>query len=210
MEVAAIWMVNEALREAEFGNAAEARGAATLAMRLAPAGRYTRCVASLSLARAGDTSPAQGIADKLANEFPRDTMVNSYWLPMARAAIALYRHNPAKAVEELRAAQGYELGRPNPQIAPLSVLYLRGYALLAAARPKEAATEFQGILVRVGIVLNSPVGSLAQLGLGRALAASGEPAEARTPYQNFLALWKDADPDIPILKQAKAEYAKLQ
>jgi eukaryotic-like serine/threonine-protein kinase len=120
------------------------------------------------------------------------------------------RHNSVKAVEELRAAQGYELGLPEPLIAPLSVLYLRGYALLGAGEPREAAAEFQRILDRPGIVLNSPIGSLAHLGLGRALAAGGDAAKARTAYQDFFALWKDADPDIPILIQAKSEYAKLR
>ena len=95
-------------------------------------------------------------------------------------------------------------------IAPLIVLYLRGYALLAGGQSKEAAAEFQRIIGLPGIVLNTPVGPLAHLGLGRALAARGDPATARTAYQDFFALWKDADPDIPILKQAKVEYAKLQ
>jgi serine/threonine protein kinase len=210
MEVAAGWVVNEGWREAEFGNSAEARHAAASAIQLAPGARYTRCVAALALARAGDAAQAQSISDKVAAEFPQDTVVNSYWLPMARAAIELNRHNPAKAVEELRAAQGLELGLPEPWIAPMGVLYLRGYALLAAGQAKEAAAEFQRILDRPGIVLNSPLGPLAHLGLGRALAAGGERAKARAAYQDFLAIWKDADPDIPILKQAKAEYAKLQ
>jgi serine/threonine protein kinase/tetratricopeptide (TPR) repeat protein len=210
MEVAAGWVVNEALREAEFGNLAEARRGAAAAIQVSPGGRYTRGAAALALARAGDNAQAQSIVDKLVTAFPHDTLVNSYWLPMARAAIEMNRHNSGKAVEELRAAQGYELGLPEPLIAPLSVLYLRGYALLGAGEPREAAAEFQRILDRPGIVLNSPIGSLAHQGLGRALAAAGDAAKARTAYQDFLALWKDADPDIPILKQAKAEYAKLQ
>ena len=210
MEVAAGWVVNEALREAEFGNLAEARRGAAAAIQLSPGGRYTRGAAALALARAGDNAQAQSIVDKLAKVFPQDTLVNSYWLPMARAAIEMNRHSSGKAVEELRAAQGYELGVPVPLIAPLSVLYLRGCALLGAGEPREAAAEFQRILDRPGIVLNSPIGSLAHLGLGRALAAAGDAAKARTAYQDFLTLWKDADPDIPILKEAKAEYAKLQ
>jgi serine/threonine protein kinase len=210
MEVAAVWVVNEALREAEFGNSAEARRAAASAIQLSRGGRYIRCVASLALAQAGDNSQSQSIVDKLASEFPRDTLVNSYWLPSVRAALELYRHNPPKAVETLRGAQGYEFGQATPGLAPLRVLYLRGYALLGAGQGKEAAAEFQRILDRPGIVLNSPIGPLAHLGLGRAIAAGGEPAKARTAYQDFLSLWKDADPDIPILKQAKAEYAKLQ
>ena len=210
MEVAAAWVVNEALREAEFGNLAEARRGAAVAIQLSPSGRYTRSAAALALARAGDNPQAQSIVDKLAKAFPQDTLVNSYWLPMARAAIEINRHNPSKAVEELRGAQGYELGMPEPLIAPLSVLYLRGSALLEDGQPREAAGEFQRILDHPGIVLNSPIGSLAHLGLGRALAIAGAAAKARTAYQDFLALWKDADPDIPILKQAKSDYTKLQ
>jgi eukaryotic-like serine/threonine-protein kinase len=129
---------------------------------------------------------------------------------MVRASIELNRHDYDTAVESLRAAQRYELGLPPLGVAPLAVLYLRGYALLGAHQNKEAAAEFQRILDHPGIVVNSPIASLAQLGLGRVLAAAREATKARTAYQDFLALWKDADPDIPILKQAKAEYAKLQ
>ena len=177
--------------------------------QLSPHSRYIRAIASLALARAGDNSQSQKIADDLTREFPQDTLLNSYWLPMARTSIELNRHTPNKALELLRGAQTYELGQPTPYTAPLAVIYLRGYVYLAAGQQKEAAGEFQRILDHPGIVQNSPIGSLAHLGLGRALAAGG-PAEARTAYQDFFAIWKDADPDIPILKQAKAEYAKLQ
>lgn len=129
---------------------------------------------------------------------------------MARASIELNKRSPGKAVELLRAIHGYDQGAPTPYVAPLLVFYLRGYAYLAAGKNKESAAEFQGILDRPGIALNSPNAPLAHLGLGRALAAAGEQEKARTAYQDFLGLWKDADPDIPILKQAKAEYAKLQ
>jgi tetratricopeptide (TPR) repeat protein/predicted Ser/Thr protein kinase len=210
MEVAAEWAANEAVREAEFGNFVEARRSATVALQTSPSARYIRAVAVLALARAGDVTQAQSVADKLAKEFPEDTLVNSYWLPQARAAIELNRHKPAKAVEELRAAQPYELGLPIPWIAPLAVLYLRGCALLAEGQGNEAGSEFQRILDRPGIVQNSPIGSLAYLGLARALVLAGDQTKARTAYQDFLALWKNANPDIPILKAAKAEYAKLQ
>jgi serine/threonine protein kinase/tetratricopeptide (TPR) repeat protein len=210
MEVAAGWVANEGLREAEFGNFSEARRAAASAVQLSPGSRYIHGVAALVQARAGDASEAQKTADALAKEFPQDTLVNSYWLPMVRASIELNRRNPGEAVEQLRAAQRYELGVPTPGIAPLSVLYLRSYALLGAGQSNEAAAEFQRILDRPGIVLNAPIGALAHLGLGRALAAGGDSSKALTAYQDFLALWKDADPDIPILKQAKTEYAKLQ
>jgi hypothetical protein len=119
-------------------------------------------------------------------------------------------HNPSKAVELLRAAQPYELGNPYPTVAPLSPIYFRGYAYVAASQGQEAAKEFQRIIDHRGIVQNSPLGALAYLGLARSRAAIADASGARTAYQDFLALLKDADPDVPILKQAKAEYAKLQ
>ena len=169
---------------------------------ISPGGRYTRAAAALALARAGDKAQAQSTVVKLVKAFPQDTLVNSYWLPMARAAIEMNRHNPGKALEELRGAQGYELGLPVPLIAPMSVLYLRGSALLGAGQPREAAGEFQRIL-DPGIVLNSPIAALAHLGLGRAPAIAGDAAKSRTAYQDFFALWKDADPDIPILEASQ-------
>ena len=210
LEVAADWAANEALREAAFGDFPEGRSAAASAIQLSQGGRYVRSVAALALAMAGDTPQAQKIADAVAKEFPQDTFVNLYWLPMARASMELNRRNPEKAVELLRAIHGYDQGVPTPYVAQLIVFYLRGYAYLAAGKSRESSGEFQGILDRPGIVQNSPNGSLAHLGLGRALTAAGEKEKARTAYQDFLGLWKDADPDIPILKQAKAEYAKLQ
>jgi hypothetical protein len=122
----------------------------------------------------------------------------------------LNHRNPTKAVELLQATQGYDLGLPTPFVAPLQAIYLRGYAYLASEQAKEAAMEFQTILDHPGTTKNSPIGPLSHLGLGRAFAASGNTPRARTSYQDFFAIWKDADPDIPILKQAKAEYAKLQ
>ena len=139
--------------------------------------------------------------DAVLKEFPQDTIVNTYWLPMVGAAIELNQHNSGKALELLRAAQGYELGFPTPfGIAPLAVLYLRGYGLLTAGQSKDASAEFQRILDHTDIVGNSPLGSLAHLGLGRSLGAAGGKEKARAAYQDFLTLWKDADPDIPILK----------
>jgi tetratricopeptide (TPR) repeat protein len=209
-EVASGYILANALREAEFGNFAETRRAAVSAMQLTPTSRYIRAVAALTLARAGDTAQAQKLADTLEREFPQDTYVNAYWLAMARASMEFNKGKPTKAVELLRVAQTYELGSPIPQIGIGLVVYLRGYALLDAGQNKEAGGEFQRILDHPGIVSNSPVGALARLGLARAIMASGDVARARTAYQDFFALWKDADPDIPILKEAKAEYAKLQ
>jgi eukaryotic-like serine/threonine-protein kinase len=208
-EVAAGWAVNEAFREAEFGNFSIARQEAASALQLAHSGRYVRALAALTLVRAGDTSQAQKTADDLAKTYPEDTILNSYWLPAVLAIKEVNRHNSAKALELLRAALPYELGNPLPTVGPLSPVYFRGYALLAAGQAREAAAEFQKILDHRGIVLNSPLGALAHVGLARALVASGNSAAARTAYQDFFALWKDADPDVPILLQAKSEYAKL-
>jgi tetratricopeptide (TPR) repeat protein len=147
--------------------------------------------------------------DDLAKTYPEDTILNSYWLPAVLAIKEVNRHNSARALELLRAALPYELGNPLPTVGPLRPVYFRGYALLAAGQAREAAAEFQKILDHRGIVLNSPLGALAHVGLARAHAASGNNTAARSAYQDFLALWKDADPDVPILIQAKAEYAKL-
>jgi tetratricopeptide (TPR) repeat protein len=209
-EVAAGWAVSEAFREAEVGDSALARQAAASALRLAPRGRYVQAIAAVALARAGDTTQAAKIADDLEKNYPRDTIVNFYWLPVVRATLEINRHNPSKVLEILRATQAYELGNPSPPVGPLSPVYFRGYAYLQAGQSHEAAREFQRIIDHSGIVENSPVGALAHLGLARASAAGGDLAGARTAYQDFLALWKNADSDIPILKEAKAEYAKLQ
>jgi eukaryotic-like serine/threonine-protein kinase len=209
-EVAAGWAVDEAFQEAEVGNSSLARQAAVSALQLAPGGRYVQAAAALALMRAGDTTQAQKIADDLARKYPEDTIVNSYWLPVVHAIMELNGHNSARALELLRAAQPYELAELTPPVGPLSPVYFRGYAFLAAGQAREAAAEFQKILDHRGIVLNSLLGALAEVGLARALASAGDKAAARTAYQDFLALWNDADPDTPILKEAKAEYAKLQ
>jgi eukaryotic-like serine/threonine-protein kinase len=208
-EVAATWTINRAFREAEFGDFSEARRTASSALQLAPHSRYVPAMAALVLARSGDTRQAQRIADGLAKDFPQDTLLNSHWLPMVRAAVQLSVRNSARAMEMLRVAQSYELGVLWPDPAPLGPLYFRGYAYLATGQHTESAAEFQRILDKPGITLNSPIGPLARLGLARAFAAGDDTAKARITYQDFLTLWKDADPDIPILKQAKAEYSKL-
>ena len=177
---------------------------------MAPHSRYARGIAAVAWAESGEVAQAQKLADELAKEYPQDTILLGYWLPMARASIEMNRRNASGALEFLRQAQSYEMGTPTPFIAPMGVLYLRGYAFLAAGQSKEAAAEFQRIVDHPGIVQNSPIGSLAHLGLGRALVAGGEKAKARTAYQDFLGIWKEADADIPILKQAKQEYARLQ
>jgi len=203
-ERAALWLLNAALREAEFGNTLRARQQATSALTIAST-QNLQILAALTLARAGDTARAQKIADDLNKRSPLNTLLNSYWLPTIRAAIEVDRKHAGNAVELLRAASAYELGG-----LALYPVHVRGQAYLLARQGQEAAAEFQKIIEHRGIVFNSPTGPLALLGIARAYPMSGDPTKARTQYQDFFALWKDADPDIPILKEAKAEYAKLQ
>jgi eukaryotic-like serine/threonine-protein kinase len=212
-ETAAFWRGNEALREVEFGNFAEGLKQVHEALELAP-GRDVRIEAALALARGGDVATAEKLAEALNQEFPLDTLMQNYWLPTVRAAIALQRHDPAKAIGILRTSAPYELAAPPPFAAgTMYPVYLLGQAYLSSANPsngEQAAAEFQKILDHPGVIVNFPLSALSHLGLGRARAISGNKAGARTAYQDFFALWKDADSDIPILKQAKAEYAKLQ
>src|SRR5215469_360492 len=170
-----------------------------------------RSVAALALARAGDVAEAKRLAEGLNRDFPRDTFVWGYWLSAIRAAIELNVKNGPKAVELLRTAAPYELGQCEPfQVGMMYPVYVRGQAYLLAGQGEEAAAEFRRIIDHRGIVLNFPLGVLAHVGLGRAYVLQGDSAHARSTYQEFITLWKDADPDIPILKQAKAEYSKLQ
>ena len=209
-EAAALWQANAALREAEFGNASSAARKAVEAMALA-AGKEVRSVAALALARAGDASRAQKLAQSLNNDFPHDTIVQGYWLPSIQAAIQLNAKNTAGAVEILQRAAPYEFGECEPFLLGMVYpIYLRGQAYLLAHQGKAAAAEFQKIIDHPGVVLNFPLGALAHLGLARADALQGDATKARTAYQDFLVIWKDADPNIPILNEAKAEYAKLQ
>ena len=209
-ETAALWQVNAALREAEFGNNEPARHGAEAALNLAP-GRDVQVLAALTEARAGNPGKAEQLAQQLQKSNPLNTVLKLYWLPTIQAAIELNRGNSAQAIEILQAAAPYETGGPPPfQLNTLYPAYLRGEAYLAAHQGSTAATEFQKFLDHGGMVANFPTGALAHLGLARAYALSGDTAKAITAYQDFLALWKDADPDIPILKEAKAEYAKLQ
>jgi eukaryotic-like serine/threonine-protein kinase len=210
-ETAAIWAVNQALREAEFGNATQARQFASAAIALAPLGRDVQLLAALALARAGDAVSAQKFTDKLNSDFPLSTVLQHYWLPTVQAEIELAHGTPARAIEVLHSASTYELGDP-PQFQPgtLYPIYVRGQAYLRAGNGTAAAVEFQKIIDHRGIVLNFPLGALAHVGLARAYALTGDTAKAKAAYQDFFALWKDADPDIPILKEAKAEYATLR
>jgi len=213
-ETAAGYYAVSALREALFGEAAKGRQQAGIArQRSTGRGREKDYGVALALAYAGDAKQAQASADDLDKKFPEDTIVQFNYLPTLRAKLALSHLNPLQALEALGTAAPYELGLPAisyynwPNLYPV---YMRGEAYLAARQGSEAAAEFQKILDHRGTVLNEPIGALAQLQLGRAYALQGKAAKSRAAYQDFLTLWKDADPDIPILKQAKAEYAKLQ
>jgi predicted Zn-dependent protease len=168
-----------------------------------------KILAALAYAKTGDTSRAESIAKELSQRLPNGTMFNNVWLPSIRAQIATSRDNPAEAIKFLEAARPYDLEQEPPR-PPLYPSYARGQAYLRAHQASAASSEFQKILDHRGIVGGLPIESLSQLGLARARAMSGDSSGARTAYQDFFALWKDADPDVPILKEAKAEYEKLR
>jgi tetratricopeptide (TPR) repeat protein len=213
-EAAATYQAAAALREVESGNREQSRAEANAAVKLAP-NRDVRAMAALALARAGDTARAEKLAAELDKTYPLDTLVQRYWLPTIAAAVALQRKDPNRAVELLKVTTAIELGQPTNVTVFLCPAYIRGEAYLMLHDGNAAAAEFQKFIDHRGLAVNFPWGALARLGLARAYAldAAKDPAardKARTAYQNFLTLWKDADPDVPILIQAKAEYAKLQ
>jgi eukaryotic-like serine/threonine-protein kinase len=209
-EAAALWQVNAALREAEFGNAALASQEVTAALALIP-GRDIKIFSALALAQSGEATRAKPVLDELEKNYGSQTMMKVYWLPTIRAAIELEGNNPKQALVDLEAAAPYELGTPQElQLGTLYPVWIRGQAYLANHDGTSAATEFQKFLDYRGIVINYPLGALAHLELARAYAMVGGSVKAKAAYNEFLTLWKDADPDIPILKEAKAEYAKLQ
>jgi serine/threonine protein kinase/tetratricopeptide (TPR) repeat protein len=221
-ESGAIWQENAALREAAYGNATEARQAAAEALKLAPGSQGAESEAALAFAMAGDTARAESLAQDLGKRFPLDTQTQSLWLPAIQAQLALDRRNPTLALNALQAASSIELGQVMFVIntSCLYPVYVRGEAYLAAGQGSAAAAEFQKILDHNGIVWNCWTGALAHLGVARANAlesrtskgADADAARVRAlaAYKDFLTLWKDADPDIPILKEAKTEYTKLK
>jgi len=209
-ETAAGWRLQEALREAETGNRNAARKMTAEALALSK-GRDVESLAALASARAGDPAQAEKLADKLGQESPLNTMLQGYWLPVVRAAIALERGNARQAIAALHNASFYELGSPAQlPYAPIYPAYLRGLAQRKDGQPQQAAAEFQKMLEHRSVMGNSVLGPLARLQVARASALSGDKTAARKSYQDFFAIWKDADPDIPILKEAMTEYAKLQ
>lgn len=210
-ELAARWRAQQALREAEIGNSAVARKGAMDALAIS-GGREVEPSAALAFARAGDPASAQTLVEKLDREYPRDTIMQHYWLPTIRAAIELKNGDAQRAIATLVPARDYELGLPYGfgTFGNLYPAYVRGLAHLQRGQAQQAATEFQKMIDHPGIVLNSVTGALAHLQLGRVQVMMGDKVAAHKSYLRFLTLWKDADPDIPIYKQAKAEYAKLK
>jgi eukaryotic-like serine/threonine-protein kinase len=209
-ETAAGYEAEAAVWEALIGNMSLAKQQVRAPLALST-GKDVEAVSAIALGLAGDAPQTIRLADDLARRFPEDTIVQFDYLPMIHAAIALQGGSATKAIEALARAAPYELGTPTQTLNfALYPAYLRGEAYVVARQGAAAATEFQKILNHPGIVGNEPIGALAHLGLARAYALSGDAAKAKTAYQDFLALWKDADPDIPILKEAKAQYAKLQ
>lgn len=212
-ETAANYEAAAAVCEAHCGNMAAARKRARAALELAK-GRDVVYGAAFALALSGEGSESLRLAADLEKRFPEDTPVLFEYLPTLHALSALAARAPLDAVKRLERAIPYDFAMPGTvffaKFGGLYTVYVRGQAYLAAGRGQEAAAEFQKILDHRGIVLADPVGALAHLQLGRAYVVSGDRIKARSAYQDFLAIWKDADPDIPILKQAKAEYAKLQ
>ena len=221
-ENGAIWQAIAAQREAAYGNATVARQSAAEALKMAPASQGVESEAALAFAMAGDAERAESLAQDLGKRFALDTQVQSLWLPAIQGQLALNKKNPGAALNTLQAASAIELGQINfvANISCLYPVYVRGEAYLTAGQGSAAAAEFQKILDHSGVVWNCWTGALARLGVARANAlqakttqgADADAARVRAlaAYKDFLALWKDADPDIPILREAKAQYAKLQ
>lgn len=199
-----------ALREAELGKTKHVVEPVKSALSLAGS-KNVKILGALAFARAGESAQAEKLAEELSKPRPSDTVLNKYWLPIVRGAVELSRNREAKAIEALEIAAPYELGAPDP-VGPgtLYPAYLRGIAYLRLKQPDRAAAEFPKLIDYRGCVQNFVLGARTHLQLGRAHALQGDTAKANAAYEDFLTLWKDADPDILILKEAKAEYAKLK
>lgn len=212
-ERAALYEAAAALREGFFGNAPEAKRSALAALELSN-GREVAYGTALALALAGDSERSQRIADDLESRFPEDTSVKFSYLPTVRALLALNHAEPSRAIELLQVAAPYDLGSPRStfhgSFGALYPIYFRGEAYLRLRKCKEAAAEFQKILDHRGIVVSDPIGALGRLQLSRALAANGDFAGAKAAYERFFSLWKNADANLPVLKDARVEYSKLK
>jgi tetratricopeptide (TPR) repeat protein len=220
-ENGAIWQENYALHEAAYGNITEALRTAQEGVKLAPASQGVESEAALTFAMAGETARAESLAKDLNSRYPLDTQMQSLWLPAIRAQLDLNKKDPTAALNALQAASSIELGQITfvSNLSCLYDIYIRGEAYLAAGQSTAAGAEFQKIIDHSGLAWNCWTGALAHLGVARANGQQGKTSQgaeadaarvrALAAYKDFLNLWKDADPDIPILKQAKAEYAKL-
>jgi tetratricopeptide (TPR) repeat protein len=207
-ETGAQWLAYHALREVEVGNVAAARQGVARALALAP-GRDVKVLSALALARSGETTQSKTLLEGLQKSEPGNTYLKVYWFPVIEASIALAQQAPERAIVALEPSLPYELGGPPPGTA-MYPPYIRGLDYLSQKNGPAAAAEFQKFIDHATIVQNFPIAAIARLQLARAYALSGDTAKAKAAYQDFLTLWKDADPDIPILKEAKAESAKLQ
>jgi eukaryotic-like serine/threonine-protein kinase len=203
---AADCMIGNALQEVEVGNFAQARQQSAAALALSQ-GHDIQACAALVLARAGDVAGAEKLSLQLNQEYPQDTLMQYYSLPTIRAAIAIQRNHPGEAIEILKVSLPYELG--GGSFAALYPAYVRGEAYLRAGQGQQAAMEFQKLLDHPGVVGLEVLGPLSHLQFARSQVLMGDKEAARKSYQDFLTLWKDADPEVPIYKQAKTEYAKL-
>ncbi|HMK22251.1 MAG TPA: tetratricopeptide repeat protein, partial [Terriglobales bacterium] len=210
-ETSAQWLAVQGVREVELGNVAAAREMVGRALALAP-GRDVKVLAALVLARAGEVTQAKAMLDALKKSESGNTYLKVYWFPVIEASLALAQQAPDRAVLALEPALPYEYGSVPPASSgsPIYPAYLRGLAYLEQKNGSSAAAEFQKFVDHPGLILNFPLGALARLQLGRAYVIAGDTAKARSSYQEFFTLWKNADADIPVLKEAKAEYGKLQ
>jgi tetratricopeptide (TPR) repeat protein len=210
IEIAALCQMAAVLRDVETGNTSGALQAVQAALRLAPS-RNVKVMAALVLARSGNARQAKALIHDLESRYPSNTLIQSYWLPTTKAALEVRSGNADSAISLLEKASRYDLAQTSnlSNITSMYPVYVRGQAYLLAKNRKAAATEFKKILHSPGIVQNGILGVLARVELARAEAAMGDRESARKDYSDFLALWKDADPNIPILKEARMEYTRL-
>jgi eukaryotic-like serine/threonine-protein kinase len=210
-EAAALWQIESAWRESAFGNSEEARKQAAAGLALDRESGNAEELAAVVLAREGESTTAQKLIEDVNKRYPQSTLAQSYWLPTIRAQLALTAKDNSGALAQLQSTSALDYGQELANIGNscLYSVYLRGEAYLAAGQD-QAAAEFQKIIDHSGVTENCVSGALAHLELGRAYAAAGDKTKARAAYKDFLTLWKDADPDIPVLKEAKSEFAKLQ
>jgi eukaryotic-like serine/threonine-protein kinase len=211
-EPAALWEANAAIREALLGNGRTVHERAATVITLAPGSRDAEAQAALAYAVSGHTADAESLVNDLGRRFPQDTIIQRVWIPTIHAQIEIARNNTARGIELLQTVEPYELGMLTGSAinSCLYPVYVRGEAYLKGHQGSKSVAEFQKLLNHRGLLWNCASGALGRLGLARAQALQVNDMAARAAYQDFLTLWKEADSDIPILKQAKAEYAKLQ